>query len=254
MEFTRCYTMFYVEPADTTEGSIVRDVLKNEGVDFIAADGRIHMHFIEGGEYVDDRITRVAEALDEYNIKMRGHVTRLTMGDCYYSMRYGFVENGEIVFEDLDDISSHINSLSDFWRTRAFADRKDRKHLCVDCPKCGEHAEAYADFGRDANAIAPLIVLDDSDIYIDYDDMDIEFNGVFRCGYCDCELTSRTDELKNLIPTQDKKEVENDTDHEQPMFIDETFDSSTHPMTVSYTPGSAQYVYKQPVEEINLTV
>ena len=254
MEFTRCYTMFYVEPADTTEGSMVRSVLKNEGVDFIEVGGRIRMHFIEGGEFVDDRVTRVAEALDEYNIKMRGRVTRLTMGDCYYSMSYGFVENGELLFKDLDDISSHINSLPEFYCTSAFADRQAREHLCVTCPKCGEHAEVYADFGRDTDATAPLIVFKDGHIYIDYDDMDIEFNGMFRCGYCDCELTHKTDELKNLIPAQDKQEAENDTDHEQPMFIDETFDSSTRSMTVSYTPDSTQYVYKQPVEEINLTV
>lgn len=241
MECIRYYTMFYVEPVSTSEGNIVRDVLENENIAFAtASDERIHILFKQGSEQPDDRIIRAAKALKDRNIDMRGRVTRVEIGDYHYSIKYGFVEDGEFLYVDLNDISSHMNRITDFSSIRAFADRNDRKHLCVTCPDCGAHAEVYADFNVEA-ATAPLIVLADGDIYIDYDDMDIDSVEVFRCGSCDCELSYRTDELKNLISTQDKKEAENDTDHEQPTVMDETF-------------GPAQYVYKHPVKEINLTV
>lgn len=255
MEFTRYYTMFYVEPVSAYENGIVRDVLTNECVAFTeAADGCIHVLFNhQGSERMDDRILRVAKALDDRNIVMHGHVTRLTIGECYYSVSYGFVEDGEFLYVDLNDISSHMNRITDFLSIRAFADRNARKHLCVACPDCGAYAEVYADFNVE-DATAPLIVLDDGDIYIDYDDMDIDFTGVFRCGSCDCVFTGRTDKLKNLIPTQDKQEAANGTEHEQPMFIDEALDAFMDSMKVAYTPGTVQYVYKQPDKEINLTV
>jgi hypothetical protein len=43
------------------------------------------------------------------------------------------------------------------------------------------------------------------------------------------------------IQTQDKQEAANGTEHEQPMVVNETI-------------GAEQYVYKHPIEEINLTV
>lgn len=253
MEFTRYYTNLYVEYADDSECCIVRDLLKNEGIDFAVASGRIYIQFKTASETMDDRILRVAKALDDRNIAMHGYVTRLTMGERYYSVSYGFVEDGEFFFENLSDISRHITRITDFMSIRAFADRNDRKHLCVTCPDCGAHAEVYADFNVEA-ATAPLIVLEDGDIYIDYDDMDIEFEGVFRCGSCGCALTDSIEELKNLILTRDKKEAENGKGHEQPMFIDEAVDAFMDSMQVAYTPGTAQYVYKHPIEEINLTV
>jgi hypothetical protein len=48
-----------------------------------------------------------------------------------------------------------------------------------------------------------------------------------------------------------KKEMEKDM---PPKFLDEALDAFMDSMQVAYTPGTAQYVYKQPVEEINLTV
>ena len=48
-----------------------------------------------------------------------------------------------------------------------------------------------------------------------------------------------------------KDEAKNDT---PPRFIDEALDAFMDTMQVAYTPGTSQYIYKQPDKEINLTV
>ena len=245
----------YVETGYADKANELRDFIKDNCIAFSTS-----MHGSKTKVFIDRGLTVKNIPTDlEINIMVKLIADKFNLDVDGYILEQNFDINSESVGHIIDGTIrwTNIDAFRFGWPCSGWLRRALQKacairkpHIEWLCPECKTVSEVRVSEGFVHHAIAPLITVDDDTVDIDLDDLDIEASWYVFCSNCGHTLADSIESFENMYANS-KMEEKNNT---PPCFIDEAVDAFMDSMQVAYTPGTAQYVYKHPIEEINLTV
>lgn len=246
----------YVETGYADKANELRDFIKDNCIAFSTSmHGSKTKVFIDRGLTVKNIPTdleiniMVKLIADKFNLDVDGYILEHNFDNNNESV--GHIIDGTIQWTNIDAFRFGWSCLAELRQALQTANHVRRPHLEWLCPECKEVHEVHINDCFINFVTAPLIAVDKNTIDIDWDDFDIEADWQVVCSHCGCPLAESVEAFQDMYFNAKKKEMEKDM---PPKFLDEALDAFMDSMQVAYTPGTAQYVYKHPIEEINLTV
>lgn len=245
----------YVETGYADIAKELRDFIKDNCIAFstsmygsdtkVSIDRNFGIKAIPTDFEIDEMVKLIA---DKFNLNVHGYI--LEQNFDADDENVGHIIDGSVQWTSINDFRFDWPCFAELKQALQTAKHVRRPHLEWLCPACGETHEVSVAACFVNYAIAPLIAVDRQAIDIDWDDLDLEADWKVVCGGCAATIADSVGEFEDMYFNK-KDEAKNDT---PPRFIDEALDAFMDTMQVAYTPGTSQYIYKQPDKEINLTV